>query len=354
MEVLYSVGFKDELLSFSNIVKEKQDTALTEIIADEIAFTALLVLKYISYKKVPDAFLGCAALNLLNTYVKQPNSKIGYTFRVHIVELLQGIKDIAQPKTLKVFFETDQSKESGTLMFLFWNFQFGFHSEHHSDFIRDLQSKTNVQWDGIRKQKCAKSIFDFALTSNWISNVTLGGSNLRSLIQQEQNHYRNGKYLFVNKQLIKTTDIQYATDIDDKYQKNYIRVQLEKYPGRPVILLGKFKMIHDKHITFTTIRPYIKGTHTITLCDHVNLFRPDVEPVIDIASLERNRKYYIIAYCTPYSKSDRMGIKLATDVGFPPIIRAEGAHVIPKEAFEICQRFSSEDYVRKNQRHQII
>ena len=133
---------------------------------------------------------------------------------------------------------------------------------------------------------------------------------------------------------------------DDKYLKNYYRNQLINYQKQPVILSGKFKRIHDDHITFTTIRPYIRCVKTVTLCNHVNLYRPEVESVIDINTLEYNHKYYIIAHCLPYRDSDRMGIRLATEYSFVPIVRAKNPDVIPEEAFEICQEFNADEYAR--------
>ena len=48
--------------------------------------------------------------------------------------------------------------------------------------------------------------------------------------------------------------------------KNYMRVKLCEPRNEPVILIGTFKKVWPKHVTFTTIRPYIKGIQTITIC----------------------------------------------------------------------------------------
>lgn len=138
--------------------------------------------------------------------------------------------------------------------------------------------------------------------------------------------------------------------VDDKYLKNYYRNRLVNYQNQPVVLSGKFKKVYDKHITFTTIRPYIKGIKTFTLCDHINLSRTEVESVIDIKMLEINRKYYIIAHCVPYRNSERMGVRLATEYSFTPIIRAINENVIPKEVFEVCQEFNADEYARKTKK----
>ena len=53
--------------------------------------------------------------------------------------------------------------------------------------------------------------------------------------------------------------------LDDKIKKNYFRLYLNKTKGMPMILTGKYKQ-HDNHmVTFTCIRPYIKGIRTRTI-----------------------------------------------------------------------------------------
>ena len=152
------MGFKDELKCFEEKVLEAQNNDEKELISEEDVLKSLIILNYISYEKVPDAFLGCAAINLLNTYVKQDGAKIGYRFRRHLYPLLKGIEDINQRKTIDVFY--DESKPGGILIVSFWGFQFSFHSEKNTEEIRKLQRKNDIRWDGIRKQLCAKSIFD--------------------------------------------------------------------------------------------------------------------------------------------------------------------------------------------------
>lgn len=343
------MGFKDELAEFKSTVLSLQSENTNEHIDASDVIKALVVLNFIRYSKVPDAFLGCAAVNLLNTYAKQDDSKINYEFRRHLVTLLKGIEDINQPKSIKIYVE--QKNGGNILMFVFWDFQFSFHHEKNSEIVKRLHTPKDIQWDGIKKQKCAKTIFNFALNNSWISNTTAMGNDLRKLIESELKCYDAGEYSFINGQVIKTRGVVAGTDYDDKYLKNYIRDLLRKYQSRPVLLHGKFKKVWDKHITFTTIRPYIQDVHTLTICDHINIYRPDVEKVYDISKFERNRKYFILGYCTPYQNGERMGVKLAIDLGIQPIFGVDEFKSVSDDIFGYCQQFSIEEFLRTNQTH---
>lgn len=343
------MGFKDELGIFNKIVLSRQNESANETIDEMDVVKALIILNFLKYNKVPDAFLGCSAMNLLNTYAKQDNAKINYEFRKHLVTILKGIEDINQPKTIRIFFE--QKDGNNVLMIIFWDFQFSFQNEKNSEIIRRLQTSKDIPWDGVRKQKCAKTIFDFALNNSWISDMTGMGNSLRNMLRTEMVSYEMGEYSFINGMVIKTKGIIPGVEHKEKYFKNYFRDLLKQYQDRPVLLHGKFKRIWDKHITFTTIRPYIQGVHTLTICDHINLYRPDVEKVYDITKFEKNRKYYIFGYCTPYRDGNRMGVKVALDFPFRPIYSADEFREIPDDIFGYCQQFSIEYFLRANQTH---
>lgn len=341
------MGFKDELREFQRQVVLLQGRECDEQIEHEDAVIALVVLNYIQYKKVPDLFLGCAAMNLLNTYVKQPKAKLNYQFRRHMQSLLKGFEDVNQPKAVRVWH--DDKNGMVFLMIVFWNFQFSFHGERMTEAVKNLAQSKVIPWDGIRKQLCAKTIFEFALSDEWLSNLTLNGADLQQVINQERACYHKGGYAFINGQIIKICDIKAAKDESNKYLKNYIRIRLCECQDRPVILIGTFKKVWDKHITFTTIRPYLQGTQTITICDHINLYRPDVEKALDISKLEKDRKYYIIGFCTPYPRSTRMGVKLATGYGFRAIFRIGEFAKMPDTIFSVCHRFGIDEFISNKQ-----
>lgn len=52
------MGFKDEVNELKNIVLTLQKNEEKEIISDKDAARCLILLNYINYEKVPDAFLG--------------------------------------------------------------------------------------------------------------------------------------------------------------------------------------------------------------------------------------------------------------------------------------------------------
>lgn len=126
------MGFKDELSSFGDKIKEYQTLEEFEYISDADALAALIVLNFIKYERVPDIFLAVASLNMLNRYVKQPRSRIGYQFRIHIINVLKGIEDIKQKKSILVGYAP---KRNNLLIVQFWDFQFSFQAEKMTEQI---------------------------------------------------------------------------------------------------------------------------------------------------------------------------------------------------------------------------
>lgn len=125
-------GFKSDLLEFRDHIFNMQESAVcNEIIEEEDVVKAMVLLNVISYKKIADVFLGCAAINLVNAYVKQDNSKLNYGFKRHLIELLKGVEDINQPKTIQV--DYDNRNKQQILMIVIWNFQFSYKFIRHSN-----------------------------------------------------------------------------------------------------------------------------------------------------------------------------------------------------------------------------
>ena len=120
------VGFKDELKELALTVNHLQDREDREYITDYEAIAAINVLNFAKYNKVPDVFLGCAALNLLSVYAKQKDNSLSFNFRRLIFEVLKGIEDVNQPKTIKLTF--NNSDKLSLLIISFWDFQFSFQS----------------------------------------------------------------------------------------------------------------------------------------------------------------------------------------------------------------------------------
>ncbi|MBQ7976616.1 MAG: hypothetical protein IJ300_13110 [Clostridia bacterium] len=336
------MGFKDELACFSKKVKDFQTVKNNEYIEDTDALAALIVLNFIKYEKVPDIFLAVASLNMLNRYVKQPNTKIGYQFRVHLINVLKGIEELNQKKSILVGYIP---KRNNLLIIQFWDFQFSFQAEKVTGQILNILSNKQIEWDGIKKQPCSKSVFEFALASDWISNKTMMNEDLRELIKNEQEGFMRGEYKTINGQFVKVKNVKHRLREGTDHQINYMREKLLECQERPVILIGKFAKVWDKHVTFTMVSPYIKQLITMPVCDHVNLYRPDVEKIVDVNNLVKYERYYIIGYCRKYLRNDRMGVNLAMDLGFSPLMRIQEFKRIPKYMFQKCHRFSIEEYI---------
>ena len=340
------MGFKDELIDFNEKCSSANYRDDAEINEEDI-IKALVILNFMEYKKVPDLFLACAAMNLLNTYSKRKDSKLGYNYKRHMQEIIKGIETVGQPKTILIGY--DNTNNMQLLIVQFWNFQFSFQAQRLSSAVQKLISNKKIEWDGIRKQPISKMIFECAYSRSWLSNSTLLGADLHLFVDNELRNYDAGDYKFSNGKLRKTGGIKYTPDTTDRYLKNYMRVRLLSCTDRPVILSGIFRKIWDKHITFTSVRPYIQGIKTITICDHINLKRTDVESVINLNDLKQGKRYYIIGYCEKYPRNDRMGVRLAVENTFVPIFEIGDYKLFPKDALAICHRFGIEENIREDQ-----
>ena len=146
------MGFKDELFEFGLSLEKSDESDL--VIKEEDVLTALVILNFIEYKKVPDIFLACASMNLLNAYARTGSSKIGYQYKRHLTEVIKGIEDIHQPKSILIGY--DNTNNMQLLIVQFWSFQFSFQAQRLSSSIQQLISSKPVTWDGIRKQPHAK------------------------------------------------------------------------------------------------------------------------------------------------------------------------------------------------------
>ena len=133
----------------------------------------------------------------------------------------------------------------------------------------------------------------------------------------------------------------------DLIDKNYFRLLLSKAGDKPMILRGKYKRTWDSRVTFTTIRPYIEGIHTKTICDHINILRSEVEKQIDTEKLVKNRTYFIIAYCKEYQDgSGRIGLSLASNTSEQSLFIVDDKKYITDEVIDMCYRFSVEEFKR--------
>lgn len=173
-------------LSFEEFIHQAQKTFQDlqsdekEVVKEETAVKAFAILKNISYQTTPDFYIGSACVNTLNTYVKQKDSKIGYSFKRELLNLISSLYQHPQPNIL---IDKQEDKHMTLLVIQFYGqVQFSFHGVQVSQEWEEIARQENakfgkIQWDGIRKQRCAETVFQNAMaaipysTNQWINSA---------------------------------------------------------------------------------------------------------------------------------------------------------------------------------------
>ena len=169
-------------------IKKQIETNLEEI-SEEDVVKAIAYLNNIYIEDTGDCLIFLAALNLCNAYVKQNNSKITYTFK----KCIEYFIDILNKKELKNIL-VGKSKNNGTLfIFQIGEIQFSFHDEKQIEINEKYLS--NLKWDGIKKQKCSKMLFESAINNKIrTTNKTYKGENLQEYVSKIIENYRTEQY----------------------------------------------------------------------------------------------------------------------------------------------------------------
>lgn len=157
-----------------------------EIIKDEDLIRAIYCIDNLSVNNELDVLLYLLSLNLCNAYAKTQDTHDIYRFKKSIGTLLNTInnKNISNLKICK-------TNNNGTLyIFKVLNIQFSFHDEKIID-INEFYYE-DMFWDGIKKQPCAKTLFDTCL-SNELTNscITTMGKPIKILMAKLINDYHN-------------------------------------------------------------------------------------------------------------------------------------------------------------------
>ena len=170
-------------MRFEEFVKQAQEKFKSlqdekkEVVKEETAVKAFAILKNISYLTAADFYIGSACVNTLNTYVKQDDSKIGYSFKSELLNLISCLYQHPQPGVL---IDKQSDKHMTLLVIQFYGqVQFSFHGVQVSPEWEEIARKENaefgtIQWDGVRKQRCAETVFQSAMdaipysTNQWI------------------------------------------------------------------------------------------------------------------------------------------------------------------------------------------
>ncbi|MCX5774910.1 MAG: hypothetical protein NTV44_00815 [Firmicutes bacterium] len=166
----------EEYLATENIKFKETQTRDKEIVDYLSMKKAFEYLEKLRYEDVPSIYLGCASVNLLNTYVKEVKKSISYQFKDHLREIIRGILAIHSPG---ITLDYQPSDEGNVLIIKIFSVQFSFHDiklwAELEQALGDSQIHEHIQWDGIRKQKCAMTVFASAFNKDFMPNVFLEG-----------------------------------------------------------------------------------------------------------------------------------------------------------------------------------
>lgn len=165
-----------------------------EWIEDVMAVKAYYIIKNIFIENVHDVFLFCSALNLLNTYVKQ-DKKIGYQFKLELNYLLAVLKN-NKIEGISI----DYQNNNGNLLVIdILGVQFSFHNPKITNELKRIigsDYKKDITWDGIRKQQCARTVFELAISCPNRTNSTFRGKDLDKCVERLIENYQNNKISF--------------------------------------------------------------------------------------------------------------------------------------------------------------
>jgi hypothetical protein len=90
-----------------------------------------------------------------------------------------------------------------------------------------------------------------------------------------------------------------------KVEKNYFRTELialtQETGIQPIIFTGRYKhRDNPQWTTFTTIRRYVPGEKTKTVCSHININRDSVSRYLTLTEGEHDRLFYICGRVSTY------------------------------------------------------
>ena len=194
-EELHLGSIDDYARKMNEVIISKQDGE-KEIVSEIDIVKACTYLDNMALRSRGDMLLYCASLNLCNTYVKQPDSKIGYLFKNELGFLLA----IAINTDIEgVFFDIQEDKGS-LLVVQIANIQFSFHNVSRyklGKITRKPSLLKSIEWDGVRKQKCANTVFYLAEANPFeITGKTFRGKSLADKVERTVETYLDGKRSF--------------------------------------------------------------------------------------------------------------------------------------------------------------
>ena len=148
-------GFKTFCKNLNDLCANMQVSK--EVVGRDDAERALAYAKTMDLKGAGDVLLFCAAVNLMNAYVKQPGCRrFGYSFKANVPRVIEHLRN--NPEEVMRYSVQMDGKSSLTIVEVF-GIQFSFHCVQG---VKHLSSGSVIEFDGIRKQKCAVTLFKLA------------------------------------------------------------------------------------------------------------------------------------------------------------------------------------------------
>lgn len=173
------MDLKNNLETLKQIIIEKNLTNVQDEIDTKDVEKAYVNVKCMALETTDDYFLFFSSLNLLNSYVKKDYSTSkDYDFKK---EVSKGLESLAswQPKGVKFSY----NKEVAIIDIE--GLQFSFHNAEITNLLeRKMYRNKPIEWNGIRLQPVANTVFSFADQLNGLSNKTLFGKTLNELYEE--------------------------------------------------------------------------------------------------------------------------------------------------------------------------
>jgi len=152
---------------------------IEEIINIELVKKSYINVKYMALETTEDYFLFFSSLNLLNSYVKK-NYSISkkYNFKK---EVSKGIESLITWSPEGINYSYNKSISIIDIDGL----QFSFHNAEISELMEQkIANNDQIEWEGIKLQPVAVSVFDFANTLKGLSKKSMFGTNLEELYNE--------------------------------------------------------------------------------------------------------------------------------------------------------------------------
>lgn len=173
------MNLKDDIQNLKQKIVQNNLDGIIENIAVEDVEKADINVRCMALESIEDYFLFFSSLNLLNSYVKKDyaNSK-KYNFKK---EVTKGIESLIawKPDGITYSYNKDISVIDVA------GLQFSFHNIEISKLLEQKSKyNTEINWDGIRLQPSAVSIFNFANSLRGLTKKSMFGFNLEELYKE--------------------------------------------------------------------------------------------------------------------------------------------------------------------------